>query len=190
MRANRGLATGAAIRLCIAVLSFTASTAWADSAAAGSDAALAALKALGAQVQHRPEPTGPGRIVIAMDNSWRGGDDGLAHLKDVEGLYKLRLGGHISDDGLKHLEALPHLKSLDVHVLGITDAGVAHLKSLTDLERLNLTYTKVTDAGLRHLTGMSRLKWLGLNYTQVTQAGVSELQRSLENTLVEGHFSR
>lgn len=190
MRTNRGVATGVAINLCIALLSFTGATVWADAPAGSSDAALAALEALGAQVQHRPEPAGSGLIVIAMDNSWRGGDAGLAHLKNVEGLYKLRLGGHISDDGLEHLKALRHLKSLDVHVLGITDAGVAHLESLTDLERLNLTYTKVTDAGLRHLTGMRRLKWLGLNYTQVTQAGVSQLQRSLEATLIEGHFSR
>jgi hypothetical protein len=158
--------------------------------ASRTEAATQALKAMGAQILYRDESNGPGKIVISTDGSWRGGDAGLARLKEVDGLYKLRLGGPITDAGLRHVAALHGLTALDVHVVGISDAGVRELAPLTQLERLNLTYTKVTDAGLKSLTGMTRLKWLGLAYTQVTARGVEELKESLAVTIIEGDFQR
>ncbi|MEM7480576.1 MAG: hypothetical protein AAF481_05340 [Acidobacteriota bacterium] len=144
----------------------------------------------GAQIQTQKDPTGgSGEVMISTDGRWRGGDQGLRLLASVDGLWKLRLAGKISDAGLRHLAEVPNLRSLDLHLPGVTDAGVAHLGALTDLRRLNLTYTKTTDAGLEPLAGLKNLQWLGLIYTRVTKAGVAKLQRALPDTVIEGDFS-
>jgi len=155
-----------------------------------SDVAIRALAQLGADIQYRDEPGGTGKIILATNSNWRGADAGLVYLKDVAGLYKLRLAGDISDAGLARLAEVCGLTSLDVHIISITDAGVRELQTLTRLQRLNLTYTKVTDSGLASLTGLTNLKWLGLSYTRVTHVGIEKLRRSLSGTIIEGNPQR
>lgn len=157
--------------------------------AARSEAAVRVLTRLGADIQVR-EDGGQRKVMLTTDGSWRGGDEGLAHLKDVAGLYKLRLAGPITDAGLAHLADVCELTSLDLHIVGVTDAGVAELARVRRLQRLNLTYTKVTDAGLDALAGLSDLRWLGLSYTRVTLAGIDKLRRSLSDTIIEGNPPR
>ena len=154
-----------------------------------SAAALQALSDLGADVQVR-ERDGRRDVMITTDGNWQGGDAGLAHLKDVDGLHKLRLAGDISDAGLPAVAAVCGLTSLDLHLIGLTDTGVRALAGLTRLERLNLTYTKVSDDGLDALASLTGLRWLGLSYTRVTQAGMDRLKRSLADTIIEGNPSR
>jgi len=157
--------------------------------AARSDAAVRTLTELGADIQVRDE-RGQRKVMLTTDGNWRGGDEGLAHLKDVAGLYKLRLAGDITDVGLARLADLCELTSLDLHIIGVTDAGVAQVGRIKRLQRLNLTYTKVTDAGLDALAGLHDLQWLGLSYTRVTLAGIDKLRQSLGNTIIEGNPSR
>lgn len=157
---------------------------------ARSDAALRALTEMGAEIHYRDEVGGEGKIMLTTDGNWRGGDEGLAHLKHVVGLYKLRLAGHISDTGMLQLSRLCGVTSLDLHIVAITDVGVRQLRTLTRLQRLNLTYTKVTDTGLESLSELTKLKWLGLSYTRVTRAGIDKLKRSLGDTIIEGNPSR
>lgn len=157
--------------------------------AARSEAAERVLTGLGADIQVR-EAGKQRKVMLTTDGSWRGGDEGLAHLKDIAGLYKLRLAGPITDAGLVHLADVCELTSLDLHIVGVTDVGVAELGRVKRLQRLNLTYTKVTDAGLDALAGLRDLKWLGLSYTRVTLAGIDRLRLSLSDTIIEGNPSR
>ena len=57
----------------------------------------------------------------------------------------------ITDDVLKDLEGLVHLRFLELNQTGITDAGLIHLKGLSALETLLLFNTNVTDAGVAEL---------------------------------------
>ncbi len=157
--------------------------------AARSEAAVRALTELGADIQVRDEG-GRRKMMLTTDGNWRGGDEGLTHLKDVAGLYKLRLAGHITDAGLARLVDMCELTSLDLHIVGVTDAGVAELGRIKRLQRLNLTYTKVSDAGLDALAGLRDLQWLGLSYTRVTQTGIDKLRQSLSGTIIEGNPSQ
>ncbi len=157
--------------------------------AARSEAAIRALTELGADIQVRDD-RGQRKVMLTTDGNWRGGDEGLAHLKDVAGLYKLRLAGDITDAGLARLADLCELTSLDLHIIGVTDAGVAQVGRIKRLQRLNLTYTKVSDAGLDALAGLHDLQWLGLSYTRVTLAGIDKLRQSLGDTIIEGNPSR
>ena len=57
----------------------------------------------------------------------------------------------ITKDGLKHLEGLTRLRSLDLSNTSVTVAGLLHLTRLPNLERLDLTGTGVGDEGLDRL---------------------------------------
>ena len=67
-----------------------------------------------------------------------------------------------TDDGLKCLEGLLHLRMLDLNRTEVSDAGLAHIRGLTRLRRLDLGGTNVGDAGLQHLEGLSQLEELNL----------------------------
>lgn len=172
--------------LCAAPLASACTPA---SDAAKSEAALRALTDLGADVKVS-EANGQRKVMVITDGNWRGGDAGLVHLKDVAGLYKLRLAGDITDRGVAQLADICGLTSLDLHVIGLTDAGVREFGRLTTLQRLNLTYTKVSDAGLESLAGLKNLQWLGVSYTRVTQAGLDKLRQSMDKTIIEGNPQR
>lgn len=110
-------------------------------------------------------------------------DEGLVHLKDIDGLIWLNLANtKISDDGLKHLAELKSLKRLHLEKTSIGDAGLAHLKDLTELEYLNLYGTQVSDAGLDHLASLNKLEKLYLWQSQATVAGVAKLAKKLSST--------
>jgi len=182
----RGIWRWAMAMLVMATSVASASTC-SDKPRSQSEAALAALRAQGAAIEYRDEPDGPGKVMVTTDGRWQGGDAGLASLKDVAGLYKVRLGANVTDAGLVEVARICGLTSLDIHSVAVTDAGVAHLAPLTALRRLNLTYTKVSDHGLRTFEGWKQLQWLGLSYTRVTRAGMDGLKRVLTETIIEGN---
>lgn len=153
-----------------------------------SEAALLQLQTLGAQIEMKSDHMGNRGVMITVGSLWNGGEHGLSELKNVEGLFKLRVSGNISDAGIDHIAALTELKALDLHLIKMSDAGVRKLQEMTNLERLNLTYTQVTDDGLKYLYKMKNLQWLGLAYTNVSRKGVNELKKELTKTLIEGRF--
>ena len=57
----------------------------------------------------------------------------------------------VTDGGLKHLQGLKRLKTLDLWGTDVTDAGMQHIEGMKQLEGLTLGYTKITDAGLKRL---------------------------------------
>lgn len=83
----------------------------------------------------------------------------------------------VTDDGLKHLEGLHHLKYLYLMQVRITDAGLEHLTGLTALQHLGLGETQITDVGLKHLKGLVELQQLNLHGTKITDAGIECLKR-------------
>jgi Leucine-rich repeat (LRR) protein len=120
-------------------------------------------------------------------------DEALARLVKTYGdhLSGLELSNTgITDAGLRHLAALPHLTDLRIgnidprHALPgdplplnkITDAGLIHLKTLTQLKGLNLVGLPITDAGLDALKDLPNLGGLYLDRTRVTGPGLGRLK--------------
>jgi hypothetical protein len=90
-------------------------------------------------------------------------DIGLKHLQGLTGLQSLQLQStQITDAGLRSLAQLTNLGTLDLRNTAVTDAGLEHLKGLTKLQDLLLTNTKVSDRGLEHLKKMTSLQSLDL----------------------------
>jgi hypothetical protein len=113
-------------------------------------------------------------------------NDGLKHLKDLDGLRDLWLiqaksvpGIGITDAGLAHLAHLGELTNLGLKGLLITDDGLVHLQSLQALVQLGISNCPITDTGLMYLRSLRSLRKLTLERTQVTVAGVRGLQQVL-----------
>ncbi|MCS6865845.1 MAG: hypothetical protein RMJ56_03350 [Gemmataceae bacterium] len=94
-------------------------------------------------------------------------------------------GRRISDDDLKVLKPLRHLRKLDLEETPITDAGLKHLGELTSLEYLDLEETRVTDAGMEHLTGLKNLKVINLDDTRVTRRGEQILKDAIPGLRID-----
>ncbi|MCH8046346.1 MAG: leucine-rich repeat domain-containing protein [Planctomycetes bacterium] len=109
-------------------------------------------------------------------------DAGLKYLNALTNLETLNLDGtNITDAGLEHLKGLTNLRTLYLNDTKVTDLGLVYLEGLTELEYINLWNTNITDAGLRHLKGLASLETLLLYRTKVTDAGVKNLQKALPN---------
>jgi hypothetical protein len=116
-------------------------------------------------------------VVIGTD--WKGGVEGLEHLRDLPGLRGVMFSHpDFSDKWCECLRDKTDLK--EVYLCGehFTDKGLRSLQRLRDLEALSLLFTQVTDEGLRDLEGMTKLRWLCLMRTRVTDAGMAHLRRA------------
>ena len=91
----------------------------------GCGVSVAELEKLGAQIERKR-----GEVVAVDFLGWdKVTDTGLIHLKGLDNLQKLDLGGtQITDAGLVHLVGLTKLESLDLSRTKITDAGIAELQ--------------------------------------------------------------
>jgi hypothetical protein len=105
----------------------------------GQDRAIAEITQAGGHVQ--VDENAPGRPVVRVD---------------LEGLKRTGFViTHLGDDGLAslrpHLESLPRLRYLRITSMArISDAGLRHLEGLTQLETLEL-YGFITEAGVERL---------------------------------------
>jgi hypothetical protein len=97
-------------------------------------------------------------------------------LKEVSG-KPIYAKEQISDEGLKNLAGMTHLRSLNLCGTNITDAGLKQLAVMKDLQNLQLSSTKVTDAGMEELMKLPKLQSVMLYDTQVTDTGVFALKR-------------
>ena len=123
-------------------------------------------------------PTEPWLQVNAAVAGTHFTDAHLARLADELGQHIRWLdlsGTGITDSGLVHLTAMPHLERLQLDRTAITDAGLASLKPLRELESLNLYGTRITDAGLTTLAELPRLRRLYLWQTRVGPEAVQAL---------------
>ena len=106
--------------------------------------------------------------------------------------------GKLTNDGVKFLEGLKHLKhlqmdltgvddfsfvkgmdSLEVFLAAFTDAGLSHLKTLPRIKILQVGAffgnANITDVGLAHIKELRNLERLDLSGTQITDAGLENL---------------
>jgi Leucine-rich repeat (LRR) protein len=82
----------------------------------------------------------------------------------------------ISDDGLRHLQQLRNLKSLDIFSGRITDAGCSHISAMTSLESLELCGGGVGDLGCIALAALENLTSLNLSQNErITNRGAAAL---------------
>ena len=89
-----------------------------------------------------------------------------------------------TDTGLAKVDALSHLKTLDLSYRQVTDTGLEHLAGLSRLEHLDLWYTPITDDGVGHLSGLSQLQWLDLSHTKITDTALKHIARLSELRLL------
>ncbi len=133
-------------------------------------------------------------------------DAGLARVAELKSLRGVLLTGctKVTDDGMKHLRAMPLLNNLSlvgtnvgnaglrnlgghpllyyVYLSGtkVTDDGLAHLPALPELLGTHLNSLPITDAGLAHLAGCRKLRVLELAQTGITDAGLVHLEKVAE----------
>jgi uncharacterized membrane protein/YHS domain-containing protein len=117
-------------------------------------------------------------------------DEALARLVALCGdrIRWLDLGGTaVTDAGLRHLQAAPHLERLRLDRTRVTDAGLTELQKLVGLESLNLYGTAVTETGVAAVLTLPRLQRLYLWRTQVgPEAAVRLLARSSAGAVQTG----
>lgn len=108
-------------------------------------------------------------------------DDGLRHFQTLPALRTLALRDvAILGPGLAHLARLPELRTLRLRQTGIRDESLPLLQQLPHLERLDLVQALITDEGLAAIGELHSLVQLDLEANQLSDAGVAHLA-GLEN---------
>jgi WD40 repeat protein len=135
--------------------------------------------------------TGPGlvhlKLLVALeeiDLSWP-----LMGYSDAVGdSYKRK---PIDEQSLKHLQALPALRAINLSYTAVGEQGLQHLAGVASLRELDLSHCKVTDGMVRRLGGLKGLTHLTLRASGVADKGLEPLARlehlqelNLNNTYV------
>ena len=110
--------------------------------------------------------------------SWRITDDGLRHLQQMPHLKYLDLGvcEYVTGSGLRYLHKSCQLKTMIASFCPFTDTAIKELKPHATLETLFLDNTQITDNGLAHLVELTNLQNLVLSSTRITDAGLIHLK--------------
>jgi len=122
---------------------------------------------------HQKHPAGKSDAAVAHWVRSLGGSAVMEGSRLVE--LSLAATG-VSDEQLKDLSGLRHLRKLNLEATEISDLGVRHLARLSELTELSLNSTTVSDAGLARLAGMRKLRRLSLDNTYIEGLGVVHLQ--------------
>ncbi|HWB12650.1 MAG TPA: hypothetical protein VG826_25720 [Pirellulales bacterium] len=86
--------------------------------------------------------------VIKVDlRKTRATDDDLAGIRQFPKLDRLALPSATTDSGLRHLEGLPNLTTLDLQNTQVTDQGLEVLKTMPKLVQVYIHGSKVTPEG-------------------------------------------
>lgn len=105
------------------------------------------------------------------------GDDGLRKIKSLRNLQNLDASAtDITDAGLEiigEMRGLVYLFIADNPML--TDEGLKHIEALRKLGCLGLVDTKITDRGMKSISKLRSLTWLGLERTEITDAGLAQI---------------
>ena len=118
-------------------------------------------------------------------------DESMKSLAGLKHLRRLNLRDTlVTDDGLAHLAAVTTLEEIDLYGLKISDRGLAHLKSLRELRKLNLLGGPITDAGADLLSGLPKLLDLNLYRAELTNAGIAKLARLRELAFLDLRYTK
>lgn len=85
----------------------------------------------------------------------------------------------VGDKGMKYLESISGLTSMDIEFTKITDQGLSHIRHLTSLEQLDLEGTKITRESLKHLRRLKNLRELDVRGTKITEQEAKSLKKYL-----------
>lgn len=144
---------------------------WWSHKARQQQAAVAALRKAGAEIQYDPSfpwisendkggtkqpPSWPNWLLDVV------GEDYFARVHRID-----CRNTQITDTDLQHIQGLTALQRLNLVGTAVTDSGLQHLAGLTQLRELWLDNTGVTDAGLEYLTALTSLRVLHLDETRV-----------------------
>src|SRR5206468_36213 len=129
----------------------------------------------------RPDlPEGTDRIVAGQgDGAVAGWVRAIGGRAVIEGerLREITLASTgVSDELLRNLGGLKHLRKLALRTTEIGNLGVQHLSTLTGLEELDLDGATISDEGLAPLASLAKLRELWLSHTQITGAGLKHLR--------------
>ena len=138
--------------------------------------ALKVFRDRGAKVRRDKDQPGEPVVEIALP-SRNAGDQVGRLLKAFPQLQALNLSQDLlTDEGLKDLDALERLETLDLGVNLFGDPTMEKLAGLTGLKKLVLASTRVTDDGLKELTGLGQLQWLDVSRNRkITDDGMKHL---------------
>ncbi|MBI2825018.1 MAG: hypothetical protein HYX69_10070 [Planctomycetia bacterium] len=106
-------------------------------------------------------------------------DEGLKILSKLHHLKSLRLrptNDKVTDDGLRLLASMVGLEELGVGGPQFTDAGLAVLEYLPNLHTLWVSRSQITDKGMRVFKWLPRLRILRLEHTAISDAGTAHLE--------------
>src|SRR5262249_20890054 len=92
----------------------------------------------------------------------------------------------VEDEALRSLARFSTVRTMELHGRTLTADGLRHLQALPLLESLNLSGLALTDEGLRALAGVRGLRVLALNLEGLTPAGLAHLE-DLPELLVVRH---
>ncbi len=110
-------------------------------------------------------------------------------------LRGIRLQGRAEGDAFlkylaEHAAGLGHLLWLDVSGSQISDQGVRHLQALPSLRRLDVSRTPISNAALQVVEGLPNLEWLNLAGTSIGWWARWRLRHSFPRLSVLARSSR
>jgi Leucine-rich repeat (LRR) protein len=124
-------------------------------------------------------PAGAERVVAGQGDAavaeWVRAMGGKAVVNEGQLLVVTLAATSVTDELLRNLQGLAHLRTLDLGSTEIGDPGAAHLAGLASLVELDLSRTLVSDAALAQLAGLTKLRKLNLSDTQISGAGLAHL---------------
>ena len=118
-------------------------------------------------------------------------DASFVELRPLVRLERLDLTHtRITDKGLRTIENMPHLKTLELdrdwfYKEQLTDAGLPSILRLSELEALSLS-GKITNVGLVQVAKLPKLKSLGIFHTEIGGSGLGALENSSVENLMAG----
>ena len=120
--------------------------AWAGCSASPEQTAKNSIEQLGGKTR-----SDNGHVVKIDLRKSRATDNDLASVRQFASLDRLTLPPSITDAGLRQLEGLPNLTSLDLQNTQVTDQGLVVLKTMPKLAQVYLHGSKVTPEGEKAL---------------------------------------
>ena len=145
-------------------------------------------------VQHAPPTSRDWYTVVYLPETWKGGNDGLALLRDLYRVgWIIAVKAPISNQGMTHLREIPTLSSLSLVETQVNDEGTDFLENCADLISLRLEGTvsgnEFTDrclADIQTLKGLKELTRYGRGFTTV---GLQTLNRDkMQDRILDLHL--
>ena len=144
--------------------------------------AVAEIKKLGGRVVRQRDSDGQVSLFVDLSQQTSGGDECIAHLKDLTGLNVVLVNGQqVTPVVFAKLKDLQTLKKVVLHQ--VTDQQLVSLRGWKGIVQLDLQSDAISDAGLETIATMAELEELlisgqwGSNKTaKITDSGIASLK--------------